>query len=158
MVARRLGMPMALGRRKYKANKEKSDTLSDAKKQGLDPLVAAAMANAKAKGKRPEYFADEMSENHFSITMALIAELAVARERNDTLERLLVSKGVLSKEEIEQYLPDEQASQERQLAQVEYTTRIFRSLQQQLERLDNEEKSMEEMAEILGKQSDNNDG
>lgn len=119
---------------------------------GLDPLVAAAMANAKAKGKRPEYFSDEMSENHFSITMSLIAELAVARERNDTLERLLISKGMLTQSEIENYLPDAAASQARQQAQVEYSTRIFRSLQQQLERLDRQEKSMDEMAEILGKQ------
>ena len=115
------------------------------------------MANAKAKGKRPNYFADEMSENHFSITMALIAELAVARERNDTLERLLVSKGILSQDEIENYLPDEQASKERQLAQVEYTTRIFRSLQQQLERIEGEEKSMDEMAEQLAKTNAKND-
>ena len=128
--------------------------MNDSKKQGFDPLVAAAMANAKSKGKRPEYFADEMSENHFSITMALIAELAVARERNDTLERLLVSKGVISKEEIENFLPDEKAAQERQLSQVEYSTRIFRSLQQQLERIEGEEKSMDEMAEQLGKESD----
>ena len=132
--------------------------MNDKNKKGLDPLVAAAMANAKAKGKRPEYFADEMSENHFSITMALIAELAVARERNDTLERLLISKGILSQEEIENYLPDEQASQERQLAQVEYTTRIFRSLQQQLERIEGEEKSMDEMAEQLAKTNTKKDG
>ena len=132
--------------------------MNDKKRTGLDPLVAAAMANAKAKGKRPNYFADEMSENHFSITMALIAELAVARERNDTLERLLVSKGILSQSEIENYLPDEQASHERQLAQVEYTTRIFRSLQQQLERIEGEEKSMDEMAEQLAKTDSKNDG
>ena len=131
--------------------------MTDKKTPGLDPLVAAAMANAKAKGKRPDYFADEMSENHFSITMALIAELAVARERNDTLERLLVSKGILSQDEIENYLPDEQASKERQLAQVEYTTRIFRSLQQQLERIEGEEKSMDEMAEQLAKTNAKND-
>ena len=127
--------------------------MNDSKKPGLDPLVAAAMANAKAKGKRPHYFADEMSENHFSITMSLIAELAVARERNDTLERILVSKGILTKDEIENYLPDEDAAQARQLAQVEYSTRIFRSLQQQLERIEGEEKSMDEMAEILGEGS-----
>lgn len=127
--------------------------MKDTKKQGLDPLAAAAMANAKAKGKRPEYFADEMAENHFSITMALIAELAVARERNDTLERLLISKGLVSKDEIEAYIPDEEAAQARQLAQVEYSTRIFRSLQQQLERIEGEEKSMDQMAEILGKES-----
>lgn len=83
------------------------------------------MANAKAKGKRPQYFADEMSENHFSMTMSLIAELAVARERNDTLERILISKGVLTKEEIEGYIPDADAAKARQLSQVEYSTECF---------------------------------
>jgi len=125
--------------------------LNDSKKRGLDPLVAVAMANAKAKGKRPEYFADEMSEAHFSMTMSLVSELAVARERNDTLERLLVSKGILSKDEIEAYIPDPDSAKQRQLAHVEYSTRIFRGLQQQLERIDGDEKSMDEMAKILGK-------
>ena len=125
--------------------------MNDSKKRGLDPLVAVAMANAKAKGKRPEYFSDEMSEAHFSMTMSLISELAVARERNDTLERLLISKGILSEDEVEQYIPDSDSSEQRQLSQVEYSTRIFRSLQQQLERIDGDDKSMDEMAKILGK-------
>ena len=129
--------------------------MNDTNKIGLDPLVAAAMANAKSKGKRPEYFSDEMAENHFSITMALIAELAVARERSDTLERLLIEKGVLSSDEIESYVPDQQSAHARQTAHVEYATRIFRSLQQQLERLEDDEKTMDEMAEILGERNEN---
>ncbi|MBX2846765.1 MAG: hypothetical protein KTR16_00480 [Acidiferrobacterales bacterium] len=129
--------------------------MNDDKKIGLDSAQAALLANAKAKGKRPEYFKDSMAENHFSISMSLVAELAVARERIDTLERILMSKGLLDLEEIEDYIPDAQAAQERQLAQVEYSARIFRAIQQELERLnDTEDKSMDEMAQILGNKDD----
>ena len=103
--------------------------------KGLDPTQAALLANAKAKGKRPAYFKDTMAENHFSITMSVIAELAVARERIDSLERILISKGLLQEDDVESYIPDQQAAQERQLAQVEYSTRVFRSMQQHLESL-----------------------
>lgn len=137
---------------KTKSGKDSSDRASS--KHGLDATTAAFMANAKAKGKRPEYFKDAMSENHFSITMALVSELAVARERIDTLERVLVSKGIINTEEIEGFIPDARAAEQRQLAQVEYTARIFRALQQSLECIDENDKSMEEMAEILGKKND----
>lgn len=147
MAERRLGMPMEL--------LSKVKAVSDDKKIGLDSAQAALLANAKAKGKRPEYFKDSMAENHFSISMSLVAELAVARERIDTLERILMSKGLLDLEEIEDYIPDAQAAQERQLAQVEYSARIFRAIQQELERLnDTEDKSMDEMAQILGNKDD----
>ena len=100
--------------------------------KGMDPTQAALLANAKPKGKRPEYFSDVMAENHFSITMSLVAELAVARERIDTLERVLVNKGLLSGDEVEKYIPDDDAAQARQLAQVEYSARVFRAMQQHL--------------------------
>lgn len=118
--------------------------------KGMDPTQAALLANAKPKGKRPEYFKDEMAENHFSITMSVIAELAVARERIDTLERILVSKGMLNQDDVEGFIPDEAAAQQRQLAQVEYSSRIFRSVQQHLETIKANDKSMDEMAELLG--------
>ena len=122
--------------------------------KGMDATQAALLANAKPKGKRPEYFSDVMAENHFSITMSLVAELAVARERIDTLERVLVNKGLLSGDEVEKYIPDDDAAQARQLAQVEYSARVFRAMQQHLENLESNEKSMDEMADILGRTND----
>jgi len=124
------------------------------KNTGLDAAEVARLANAKPKGKRPEYFDNAMAENHFSITMALVAELAVARERIDTLERLLVDKRQLGANEVDGYIPDDDAAEQRQLAQVEYSARIFRAMQQELERIDGDEKSMDEMAEILGRTDD----
>lgn len=123
--------------------------------KGMDPTQAALLANAKSKGKRPNYFKDTMAENHFSITMSLVAELAVARERIDSLERVLMSKGILGEDDIESFIPDDDAAQARQLSQVEYSARIFRSMQQHLESLKTDDKSMDEMAEILGQTTDN---
>lgn len=119
-------------------------------KKGMDPTQAALSANAKSKGKRPSYFKDAMAENHFSTTMSLVAELAVARERIDSLERVLISKGLIDANDVEDFIPDEEAAQQRQLAQVEYSARIFRSMQQHLEGLETDDKTMDEMANILG--------
>lgn len=128
--------------------------MSDNNKVGIDPTTAAQLANAKPKGKRPEYFQDSMSEKHFSISMSLVAELAVARERIDTLERVLINKGLLDVADVEDYVPDDESAEQRQLAQVEYSARIFRAMQQELERVAGDDKSMDEMATILGQKDD----
>lgn len=120
-------------------------------KRTFDPSTISQMANAKSQGKRPDYFSDPMAEHSFSITMALMAELAVARERIDTLERVLEAKGLLSKDDIDTYIPDQEAAQTRQLAQAEYSARVLRSLQQEVEAMSGNNKSMDEMAAELGK-------
>jgi hypothetical protein len=119
-------------------------------KPGFDAATIAKMANAKPQGKRPEYFTDPMAEQHFSITMALMTELAVARERIDSLERVLVSKGLLNIDDVEDYEPDAATGQARQLAQVEYSARVLRPLQQAVEAMSGDQSSMSDMADKLG--------
>lgn len=119
-------------------------------RSAFDPATIAKMANARTQGKRPEYFSDPMAEQHFSITMALMAELAVARERIDSLERVLVSKGLLDNNEVEDYQPDAATGQARQLAQVEYSARVLRPLQQAVEAMSGNQSSMSDMADKLG--------
>jgi hypothetical protein len=96
---------------------------------------AIAEAGAKAAGKRP-YFLDEEVEAVLAITMAVAQELAVSRQRVDTLERLLEAKGLLSRSEIETFAPDPAASVERALANQEYIARILRIVQQRNEAAD----------------------
>lgn len=117
----------------------------------FDASSIAQMANAKPQGKRPEYFSDPMAEQSFSITMALMAELAVARERIDSLERILEAKGIVSQDEINSYVPDQAAGEQRQTAQTEYCARVFRALQQQVESMQGNNKSVDDMADELGK-------
>ncbi|MEE2921539.1 MAG: hypothetical protein VYC38_07230 [Pseudomonadota bacterium] len=96
---------------------------------------ALAGAGAKAAGKRP-WFLDEEIETVLNITLAVSQELVVARQRVDTLERLLEAKGVLSREEIEAYTPDKKAAEERGLWTQEYLARVMRILQQRNEAAD----------------------
>lgn len=91
------------------------------------------MAGNKSKGGRPYFFNDPAVERVLNITMAVATELAVARERMDTIERLLEQKGLLSKAEIEAFVPDEAASEARQLMHARYSARILRIIQQELE-------------------------
>lgn len=96
-----------------------------------------AIANAKAKGERPYFFDDPAVERVFSITLAVATELAVMRERVDTIERLLEAGQPVSKASIDAFRPDSDAARERQLWHAEYIARIFRIVHQELEALKN---------------------
>jgi hypothetical protein len=98
--------------------------------------VADALAGAGAKpaGKRPYFLTPEV-ERVLAITMAVAQELAVTRQRCDTLERLLQAKGVLADGEIDRFEPDSQAAAERGLWVQEYLARVLRIVQQENEAL-----------------------
>lgn len=91
-------------------------------------------AGAKAAGKRPWFLTPEV-ERVMAITMAVAQELAVTRKRCDTLERLLEAKGVLTRDEIEQYAPAPDVATERALDTQAYIARILRIVQQENEAL-----------------------
>ena len=93
---------------------------------------ALAKSSAKPAGKRPYFLAPE-TERVLAITMAAVQELAVARERIDTLERLLEAKGVIRREEIETFAPSSDQAAERGLWMQEYLTRVLRIVQQEAE-------------------------
>lgn len=97
----------------------------------IDPV---ALANRRAKGKRPQFLDDPAVERVLAITVAVATELAVLRERVDTIERLLENNGSLSRRDIEQFR-DPGAHAERAQWQKEYVARIFRILQQDSEAL-----------------------
>jgi hypothetical protein len=93
---------------------------------------ALAEAGAKPAGKRP-YFLEPQVERVLAITMAVAQELAVSRQRVDTLERLLKAKGLLADGEIDAFAPDPQAATERAMWTQEYIARILRIVQQENE-------------------------
>jgi hypothetical protein len=84
----------------------------------------------KPAGKRP-YFLNPESERILAITMAVAQELAVARARIDTLERLLAAKGVILREEVEAFTPSAEDHAERAAWSQEYLNRILRIVQQE---------------------------
>lgn len=93
---------------------------------------ALGRAGAKPAGKRPYFLAPE-AERVLAITMAVAQELAVTRQRLDTLERLLSASGTLSRDAIDAFAPDPDAAAERALWTQEYLARILRIVQQENE-------------------------
>lgn len=108
-----------------------------------------ARAGTRAKGQRPRYFDDPAQDRTLSILMALVAEVSVLRERQDTLERLLDAKGTISRADIEAYVPDAHAAQERGVATKAYIARVMRALQQELEAMQAPDPPVEEVIERL---------
>jgi hypothetical protein len=91
---------------------------------------ALAESAAKPAGKRPYFLAPEV-ERVMAITMAIAQELAVTRERLDTVERLLERKGIVLASEIETFTPTPTDAAARGLWVQEYLTRILRIVQQE---------------------------
>lgn len=98
----------------------KHDALADTVKLAAQP----------ASGHRPEFTGDPLVERLFGITLALTTELAVTRERLDTVERLLERHALLPGVEIEAYRPDPAVIAARAQAHQDYLARIFRVLLQ----------------------------
>lgn len=117
----------------------------------LKPSEIQKLAIAKAKGKRPDYLGPESNDNLLAMIMVLAEELAVARERADTLERLLESHGILKRSEIENYVPDEDAGLERQIKNSEFASRLMRSVRHEIDSLTGNYKSTEEIVDFLKK-------
>jgi hypothetical protein len=91
-----------------------------------------------ARGRKPQYFSDPAIDRLLWMTVTLMEELSVARERIDTVERLLDRKKLLRVREIEAYEPDANAESEREARRAEYVDRVLRILQAELDELSGE--------------------
>lgn len=114
-----------------------------------DPIDWMLRANAKAKGKRPQYFDDPALDRMLSMLMAVVAEVSVVRERLDTIERLLEQKGSITRTDIESFVPDREAALERGELTRAYIARVMRGVQQELESLTAAERSIEAVRDEL---------
>ena len=90
----------------------------------------------KAKGERPRYFEDPAIDKVLSITMALAGELAVLRDRVDTIERLAEQGQSISRAAIDGYRPDEAVRAERDAWRDTFLSVVLRSVHQELEELE----------------------
>ncbi len=114
-----------------------------------DPLDWMTRANARAKGKRPDFLGDLDKERMLSMLMAVIGEVSVLRERLDTVERLLDAKGAISRADIEGYQPDPDAGYERGAMIREYIARIMRGPQQMMAAMQADDKPVEDLSRDL---------
>lgn len=117
--------------------------------KAIDPLK---LAGAKPKGKRPYFLENQDVERVLAVTMAMAQELAVMRERLDTVERVLEDKGTLTRADIESFTPTKPQAEERGAWTQEYLARILRIYQQEIEALDKpNEASSEDVGNVLAK-------
>jgi hypothetical protein len=91
------------------------------------------LINAASRGERPHFFDSPDIDRLLAIVWAMAGELAVTRERLDTVERLLAERSVLPREAIDAYRPDDAAAQERGEWHMAYIARLLRILQQEVE-------------------------
>lgn len=92
-----------------------------------------ARAGTRPKGRRPAYFDDPAVDRLLSLAMALTAEVSALRERLDTVERLLEANGGLRRVDIESYMPERAAGEERGEATRAFVARVMRGFQQDME-------------------------
>ena len=109
------------------------------------------MAGDKSKGARPYFFDEPAVERVMNISLAIATEVAVMRERMDTIERLLEAKGLLKTSEIEAFVPTDEQAEERQLWHARYVARIMRIVQQELDAIAHPEnnKPMQQIADEI---------
>ena len=68
------------------------------------------------------------------------------------MERLLDAKGAVSREDIENYVPDRQAGEERGLATRAYISRIMRGFQQEAEAMEAQDPPIMDIVERLSRE------
>jgi hypothetical protein len=95
-------------------------TLNDAKQA---PPVKLPV---QTKGKRPHFFDDPAIDQMMTFLIELTTEVAVLRERQDTVERLLDQHGSVTRAAIEAYRAPPEVEAERTAAREAYLKRVFR--------------------------------
>ncbi len=89
-----------------------------------------------AKGRKPQYFADPATDKLLSMVLALTQELSVARDRIDTLERLLDRAGVLAAQTVDDYLPTAEEAAARSALRAGMLRRVFRAAEKEAQDLE----------------------
>lgn len=74
---------------------------------------------------------EPVAERLAGMFTALVTELAVLRERVDTMERLLAARGILAADAVEAYIPDRDAEAARVAWREHYMEQIFAELHQE---------------------------
>jgi len=91
-------------------------------------MSTKARLRQHAKGSRPYFFEDPAVDKLLAMLLALVGEVSVMRDRQDTLERLIVESGTISLDEIEQYQPSDTVLAARDERRDQFLTQILRIL------------------------------
>ena len=104
---------MATRKPKKAATSTSKSRPSQTSKSPLPPPAAAPRIARVAKGKKPQYFSDPAIDKLLWMTVTLMEELSVTRDRLDTVERLLAKKRVLKATEVDLWRPDSKSALQR---------------------------------------------
>ena len=88
-----------------------------------------------AKGKRPQYFSDPTMDKLLSMSLVLMEELSVTRDRLDTVERLIEKHNLFPQDEIENFELTEAVDEERTERRMAYIARVLKCVQDEIEQL-----------------------
>ena len=91
-----------------------------------------------AKGKRPQYFSDPAIDKLLWVSVTLAQELAVTRERLDSVERLLAARGVLKAGAVDAYAPTPAVAAVRDQGRADFIARVLRVGEAELEEVTGE--------------------
>ncbi len=98
-------------------------------------MTAQVKLKRRAKGERPYFFEDPNIDKVISMVMGLAGEVSVMHDRQDTLERLLEEKGLVTRKEIEAYKPNAQVATDRAAWRETFLGEILRIVEIELEAL-----------------------
>jgi len=97
------------------------------------PTAPAPRIARVAKGKKPQYFSDPAIDKLLWMTVTLMEELSVTRDRLDAVERVLAKKRVLRANEIDQWKPDAKSAGERDVRRKAFVDRMMRAVHAELD-------------------------
>jgi len=117
-------------------NTKRSSAARPAPKQAQSTAAEVRLARVP-KGRKPQYFSDPAIDKLLSMTMTLVAELSVARDRIDTLERLLEKHRVFKASDVDGYVPTPDVEAARDARRATYIARVLRAMQSELEETTN---------------------
>jgi len=87
--------------------------------------VTAVRLGRVSKGKRPQFHDSEAVDQLFAMVTALTAELSVAFDRIDTIERVLVASGAIANDRIETFQVTDAAAEIRSAKREAMIQRVF---------------------------------
>ena len=123
-----------------KPRKTQRTSKSTTRSRSQKPANAADAANAEAsprlarvaKGRKPRYFADPATDKLLWMTLTLMEELSVTRDRLDVVERLLDRKRLVSHREVDGWVGDAKAATARAARRAAFVERMMRAAEAEL--------------------------
>lgn len=85
------------------------------------------------RGRRPQFFKNPEIDRLHGMIMAMATEMSVLYQRIDTMERVASRKGVLLREELEEFKPDDATESEREIWRQKFLDRLFYLYREELD-------------------------